>query len=123
MRWRYIYEMPYAILIISYLSFSNVDASQIDKFSHAMPEEIWVIGDSNIPLLKKPTTHEDINAFKLNLVMVINPDKAGATIVVIIENKGWLDPWKKVVVVDENGNPKATGWIVSSVVKNAIKYK
>ena len=116
-------KRSHAILIISYLSICSIEASQIDKFSLAMPEQIWVIRDSNIPLLKEPTTHEDINAFKRNLVMIINPDIAGATIVVIIENKGWLDPWKKVVVLDENGNPSAIGWIVSSVVKDAIKYK
>lgn len=116
-------KRSHIILILSYLSFSSVNASQTDKFSHAMPEEIWVIRDSNIPLLKEPITHEDINVFKRNLAMIINPDKAGATIVVIIENKGWLDPWKKVLVVDENGDSRAIGWIVSSVVKNAIKYK
>jgi len=115
-------KTSYAFSIIFFLTFSSIGASQVDKFRSAMPDEIWVIRDSNIPLLIEPTTHSNTNAFKRNLAMIINPDKPGATIVVIIETKGWLDPWKNVLVLDDDGNPKATGWIASSVVKDAIKY-
>ena len=92
-----------------------------DNFAIAMPKQIWEILDDSIPVMDKPETYSNMKEFLPHVVTIIG----NGTRVGILESKGWLSPWKKVVVYDEEGKGYAVGWILAEVVKDAkdISYK
>ena len=105
------------IMLISMVIVMSISSSVYggDKFALAMPKQIWEILDDNIPVMDKPETYSDKTEFLLHVVTILGKGiKVG-----ILESKGWLSPWKKVVVYNDEGNAYAIGWILAETVKDA----